>query len=60
MSTQLKILRVNDIIKLYEFSRGEVYKLLQTKGCPVLPRENYAPYRVIQSEFETWLKSRRA
>lgn len=59
MSTELKILRFDDLMKLYGFNRTELYTLLKTKGCPVLPRGNRAPYRVIQSEFEAWLKSRK-
>lgn len=59
MSTDIVILTVKDIMQLYGFNKKEVYKLLSTKGCPVLPREAAAPFRVIQDEFEKWLRNRR-
>lgn len=60
MSTDIIILKPKDIQALYGFTRDETYDLLKTKGCPVLPRKNpQSPYRVIQDEFEKWLRSRR-
>lgn len=59
MTTDIEILGVKEIQKLYKFNKDEVYKLLNIKGCPVLPREGHAPYRVIKDEFEKWLRSRR-
>lgn len=59
MSTDIVIIGVKDIISLYGFSSKETYKLLSTKGCPVLPREAGAPYRLIKDEFEKWLRGRR-
>lgn len=26
-------------------------------GCPVLPRKSGGPYKVVQDEFEKWLRS---
>ena len=59
MHTTIVILGMNEILELYGFSRKEATKLLNTRGCPVLPRESGEPYRVIQEEFETWLRNRR-
>lgn len=60
MSTDIVILKAEDIQRLYGFTREEVYALLNTKGCPVLPRQHKkSPYRTIQDEFEKWLRSRR-
>lgn len=60
MSTNIIVLRMDEIMRLYGFTRKEATKLLNTKGCPVLPRVHGAPYRVIQDEFEQWLRSRKA
>lgn len=57
--TDIVILTVKDLQSLYGFNRDEVYVLLKTEGCPVLPRERHAPYKVIQDEFEKWLRGRR-
>lgn len=59
MTTNIEIITVPDIMELYGFKRDEVYKLLKVKGCPVLPRSETAPYRLIKDEFERWLRSRR-
>ena len=59
MSTNIEIIGVKEIKKLYGFNTDETYKLLSRKGCPVLPREVGAPYRIIKDEFEAWLRSRR-
>lgn len=60
MSTDIQIITLVDIMRLYGFKRKEATKLVNTPGCPVLPRVDGAPYRVIQDEFEKWLRSRRA
>lgn len=59
MTTDIVIIGIKDIIELYGLNETEVYKLVQTKGCPVLPRKRGGPYRIIKDEFETWLRSRR-
>jgi hypothetical protein len=59
MSTDIEIISLSKIMDLYGFSRKEATKLVRTKGCPVLPRVDGAPYRVIKDEFESWLRSRR-
>lgn len=58
MHTTIVIIGMNEILELYGLSRKEATKLLNTKGCPVLPRGSGEPYRVIQEEFERWLRSR--
>ena len=58
MHTNIVIIGMADVMKLYGFSRKEATRLLNTKGCTVLPRESGQPYRVIQEEFEKWLRTR--
>lgn len=57
METSLVILNVKEIQSLYGFGRDEAYELLKMKDCPVLPRARNKPYRVVQDEFEKWLRS---
>lgn len=59
MTTDIEIIGIKDIVELYGLNKDETYKLLRVKGCPVLPREPHAPYRIIKDEFESWLRSRR-
>lgn len=59
MNTTIEIIGMNEILELYGFSRKEATRLLNTKGCPVLPRESGQPYRIVKDEFEQWLRSRR-
>lgn len=56
----MRILTINDIIKEYGLPRDYVYSLLKTKGCPVLPKKSGEKFRVIQDEFEKWLRGRTA
>lgn len=60
MHTDIVILSLKETMAIYGFTRKEVTKLFNTRGCPVLPRESGAPYRVIKDEFEQWLRTRRA
>lgn len=59
MNTDIVILSLKELMAIYGFSRKEATKLINTRGCPVLPRESGAPYRIIKDEFEAWLRSRR-
>lgn len=59
MHTDIVIIGIGDVMRLYGFSRKEATRLLNTKGCPVLPRESGQPYRIVKEEFETWLRTRR-
>ena len=58
MSTDIVIITLRDIMELYGFTRKQATKLVNMKGCPLIPRVDGAPYRVIQDEFERWLRSR--
>lgn len=60
MKTSIEVIGIKDVIELYGFSRKEATRLLNTRGCPVLPRESGMPYRIIKDEFENWLRTRRA
>ena len=59
METDIVIIGMTDILDLYHLTRKQATRLLNTKGCPLLPRRTGEPYRVIQDEFEMWLRSRR-
>lgn len=59
MYTDIIIIGIVDVMRLYGFSRKEATRLLNIKGCPVLPRESGQPYRIIKEEFEIWLRTRR-
>lgn len=59
MTTDIVVIGIKQIMDLYGFSSKEAYKFVNTKGCPVLPREPGAPYKLIKDEFEAWLRSRR-
>lgn len=59
MATNIQIIGIKEIVELYKIPSKEAYKLLNVKGCPVLPRSPGESYRVIQDEFEAWLRSRR-
>ena len=59
MQTTIEIIGIKEVIELYGFSRKEATRLLNTKGCPVLPRESGQPYRIVKDEFETWLRTAR-
>ena len=59
MQTTIEIISIIDVMRLYGFSRREATRLLNTRGCPVLPRESGQPYRIVKEEFEIWLRTRR-
>ena len=60
MDTDIVILSLKEIMDIYGLARKGATRLVRTKGCPVLPRVEGAPYRVIKDEFEQWLRTRRA
>ncbi len=60
MQTDIEIIGIKEVIELYGFSRKEATRLLNTKGCPVLPRSSGQPYRIVKGEFEQWLRIQRA
>ena len=54
---KMVILTAQDIQREYGFNKSYTYRLLNTKGCPVLPRVKNSTFRVIQDEFERWLRN---
>jgi len=60
MSTDIVIIGIKEMMELYNFTSKEAYRLVMTRGCPVLPRRRGGPYKVIKDEFESWLRGRRA
>ena len=59
MATDIVIIGIRELVELYGFTSKRAYKLVQTTGCPVLPRMPGEPYQLIQDEFEKWLRTRR-
>lgn len=59
MKTNIEIIGIKEVTGLYGFSRKEATRLLNIRGCPVLPRESGQPYRIVKDEFEQWLRTRR-
>ena len=58
METNITIISLKDVMNLYGLSRKQATRLLNTKGCPVLPRRDGDNYRIVKEEFELWLRSR--
>lgn len=56
MTTDIEIIGIKELKELYGFSKNEVYRIVNVKGCPLLPREPGGPYRLIKDEFENWLR----
>ena len=50
---------VKEISEHFGLTRKTTTKYLNTKGFPLLPREKGGTYRVIASEMETWLRTRK-
>lgn len=59
MRTTIEIIGIKEVVELYGFSRKEATRLLNIRGCPLLPRESGQPYRIIKDEFENWMRNRR-
>lgn len=57
----MNILTFEQLYQKYDgqIPKKSLRKLLATKGCPVLPREKHSPYRIIEDEFDKWLRSRK-
>ena len=53
MYTDIVIIGIGDVMRLYGFSRKEATRLLNTKGCPDFPREIGQQYRIVKEESET-------
>nr|DAO40666.1 MAG TPA: helix-turn-helix domain protein [Caudoviricetes sp.] len=51
----MKIITVEDAMHEYGLSRKFITKLLNTKGCPILPRKKGQHYRILKDVFEEWL-----
>ena len=52
---KMKIITVEDAMHEYGLSRKFITKLLNTKGCPILPRKKGQHYRILKDVFEEWL-----
>ena len=53
----MKILEIQDIVERYQVTYYQARKWLNTRSCPVLPRNKGGKYRVLQDEFDKWLKN---
>lgn len=57
MQTDIELIGIKEVTELYGLSRKKATRLLNTKGCPVLPRDSGEPYLIVKDEFEKWLRS---
>lgn len=55
----MRILGIEEVMREYGLSRKYATRLLNKKGCPVLPRVKGQKYRVSQEGFEEWLSSQK-
>lgn len=53
-----EFISIEEVMKIYGLSKKYTTKLLNTKGCPVLPRRKGQKYRVNKVKFAEWLDSR--
>ena len=56
----MKILEIQDIVERYQVTYYQARKWLNIRSCPVLPRSRGGKYRVLQDEFDRWLKNSKA
>ena len=57
---KMKILEIQDIVERYQVTYYQARKWLNTRSCPVLPRSRGGKYRVLQDEFDRWIKNSKA
>lgn len=57
--TSLVILNTKDIQNIYGFSRDETYRILNSKGCPLIFGGRGKRYKVEKKAFEEFLMNRR-
>ena len=57
---KMKILEIQDIVERYQVTYYQARKWLNTRSCPVLPRSRGGKDRVLQDEFNRWLKNSKA
>lgn len=58
--SEMKILEIQDIVERYQVTYYQARKWLNIRSCPVLPRSRGGKYRVLQDEFDKWLKNSKA
>ncbi len=55
----LEIITLDVILKDYNLTKTEALRMLNKKGCPVLPRVKRGAYKVVREEFEEWLRNQK-
>lgn len=55
----MELLSIEEVMKEYKISRKYATKLLNTKGCPVMPRKKGQHYRVPKESFREWILGQR-
>ena len=56
MSDNIELLTIKDVMELLHISRKMATRLLNRKGCPILPRKKGQHYYVLKDEFIEWIK----
>lgn len=59
LKTDIVILNTNDIRRIYGLTREETYEILNVRGCPKIKGGKNKHYKVIQDEFEKFLRNRK-
>lgn len=54
----LKIIGVEDVMKMLCVGKAKATEILNTKGCPIEPRRKGDPYRTNEEDFEYWYRTR--
>lgn len=54
----MRLLTVEDVMEITQYGRKKVIQLLNTPGCPTLPRTKFEHYRVPETAFYEWLTER--
>lgn len=59
MDNNTTILTIPDIMQLYGLSREKVTELLNTPGCPILPRRKGQKFLISKDAWERWIARER-
>lgn len=58
MGDKVDLIGIEDVMKMLGIGRVTATRLLNTDGCPTLPRKKGSPYLVEKEAFVRWLTRR--
>ena len=53
----LRIIGIKEIMAMTGMGRPAVTRMLETKGCPILPRHKHESYRIEEGQFLLWFNN---